>query len=537
MKKMILFFTGILSVFIIQAQSVDEARNLIIHERYNSAKQMLHQLIKDNAGNETAWYLLTQAYLEDDKLDAIKDSLQKAPADLVSSPMLQVAKGHILLKENKLAEADAFFNNALKQTKNKNAAVLEAVARAQFGADAGNAQYGVELVNKAIKRDKRNPALYNLLGDLYRKLNNGSESYRAYEQALALDPNNAVAKYNLGKIFVSQNNAEYYLKYFKEAVEADPLYAPALYELYYHYYFRDVNVAMDYLKKYIAASDYDLEHEYMMTDLLFASRKYPEAIQSAQAFINKHGGKAEPRLYKLIAYSYKEINEPESAVAYMTKYFTHAADSNYVIKDFEAMGDIYSALENKRDSAAFYYDKAAMMATNDTLRSGYYKKLAELYKSSKEYSKEATWLGKYYASSPVQSNVDLFNWGVAHYMAQEYAKADSVFGVYEEKYPEQRFGYYWRARSNAALDSNMEKGLAIPHYLNVIRVAEQDTSDETNRKRLIESYGYLAAYKANTEKDFPSAITYFEKLLAIDPSNNDAKKYIDILRKNLAGKQ
>src|SRR5687767_3939036 len=231
MKKMVLLFTGILSVFIIKAQSLDEAKNLIVHERYNSAKQMLHQLIKDNAGNEMAWYLLTQTYLQQDKLDTIRDSLQKAPADLVSSPMIQVAKGHILLKENRNAEADVYFNNALKQTKNKNAAVLEAVARAQFDADAGNAQYGVELVNKAIKRDKRNPALYNLLGDLYRKLANGSESYRAYERALALDRNNAVAKYNLGKIFVSQNNAEYYLKYFKEAVEADPSYAPALYEL------------------------------------------------------------------------------------------------------------------------------------------------------------------------------------------------------------------------------------------------------------------------------------------------------------------
>ena len=206
-----------------QAQSTDEAKALIVHERYNSAKQMLHQLIKNNAGDEMAWYLLTQAYLKDDKLDAIRDSLQQAPADLVSSPMLQVAKGHILLKENKPAEAAAFFNNALQQTKNKNAAVLAAVAQAQFDAEAGNAQYGVELVNKAIKRDKRNPALYNLLGDLYRKLVNGSESYRAYEQALAIDPNNAVARYNLGKIFVSQNNAEYYLKYFKEAVEADPL--------------------------------------------------------------------------------------------------------------------------------------------------------------------------------------------------------------------------------------------------------------------------------------------------------------------------
>jgi tetratricopeptide (TPR) repeat protein len=537
MKKTALFFLSIFASFILCAQSLDEARQLLIHERYTSANQVLHQALKNDPANAEAWYLLTQVYLQQNKQKEIKDSLMKAPADVVNQPMGAVAMGHVLLKNNEVPEATKYFDAALKETRHKNPAVLQAVAKAHYDAEAGNANYGVELVNKAIKRDKRNPALYNLLGDLYRKLGNGSASYRAYEQALEIDPNNAVAKYKLGKIFISQNNPDFYLKYFKEAVAADPSYAPALYELYYYYYFRDVNVAMDYLKKYIQASDYDLKNEYMMTDLLYASRKYQEAIESAKTFISKHGEKAEPRLYKLIAYSYKELKQPENALTYMNRYFTEAADSNYVVKDYEAMAEIYAALENKKDSAAHYYIKASELAPNDTLRADYYKKLAGLYKELKDYKNEAEWLGKYYAISPGTSNVDLFNWGVAHYMAKEYAQADSVFGVYEEKYPEQRFGYYWRARSNAALDSTMEKGLAIPHYLNVIRISEQDTTDATNKKRLIEAYGYLAAYKANTEKDFPTAVSYFEKLLALDPTNEDAKKYIEILKKSIAGNQ
>ena len=43
--------------------------------------------------------------------------------------------------------------------------------------------------------------------------------------------------------------------YIKEAVAADSLYSPALYQLYYYYYFRDVNVALNYLEKYGRSSD------------------------------------------------------------------------------------------------------------------------------------------------------------------------------------------------------------------------------------------------------------------------------------------
>jgi tetratricopeptide (TPR) repeat protein len=117
-------------------------------------------------------------------------------------------------------------------------------------------------------------------------------------------------------------------------------------------------------------------------------------------------------------------------------------------------------------------------------------------------------------------------------MAKEYVAADSVFGVYETKYPDQDFGYYWRARCDAAIDTAMTTGMAIPQYMKIVEIDGKDSANKTNRKHLIESYGYIAAYKANTEKDYAGAITFFEKLLDLDPANADARKYIDILKKN-----
>ncbi len=517
------------------SQSTGEAKTLIKHERFNSAENMLHQLLKADPNNAEAWYLLTQTYLRENKVSGIRDSFTKAPATVLDEPMMKVANGHIMLYEDKPAEARVLFDQALKETKQKNPDVLYAVAYANFDAEKGDAAYAKAAIEKAIKRDKKNPAVYVLLGDINRKLLNGSEAYRAYEQALSLDDGNPEANYKMGKIFVSQNNPEFYLKYFNKAVAADPQYAPALYELYYHYYFRDVNQAMDFLKKYIAASDPDVKNDYMVTDLLYASKKYDEAIRQATALINKQGEAAEPRLYKLVAYSYEESGKPEQAMNYMNTYFNKEQDSNYVVKDFDLMGEIYSAFEGKEDSAAVFFEKALQRTASDTVKADYYKKLAELYKKTKNYEKQADWLEKYYAANINTSNVDLFNLGVARYMSEDFSKADSVFMVYAEKYPEQQgYGYYWRARSNVALDSNMAQGLAIPHYLKVIELAEKDTANDVNKKRLIEAYGYIAAYKANTEKDYEAAVDYFEKLLTVAPENEDARKYIDILKKNIA---
>ena len=108
-----------------------------------------------------------------------------------------------------------------------------------------------------------------------------------------------------------------------------------------------------------------------------------------------------------------------------------------------------------------------------------------------------------------------------------------MFGLYAQKYPEQSFGYYWQAKSKALLDSGMKEGLAVPAYQKLISVLGKDTTDANYKKWTVEAYGYLATYEANKEKDYPEAVGYFEKMLEVDPTNEDAKKYIAILEKRI----
>lgn len=512
------------------SQSNNEAKKLIYHQRYGTADSLLHMIIKADANNAEAWYLLTQAYLKEDKIKPLKDTLLTAPNTAVDNPLIRAVYGHISLAEKNAGLAKENFDLALKQTKQKDPQVLQEIARAYIDVKEADAHYAVELLQKAIKRDKKNAEPYVLLGDAYNKLGDGSNAYTFYAKALETDPGYARASYRLGKIFTSQKNT-LYLKYFGDALAADSLYAPALYEMYYHYYFTDAAKARQYLEKYITASDYSIDNDYRLTDLLFLDKKYEQAINKGKALALAAGDSVAPRIFKLVANSYMAVNDNDSALQYMTRYFEKNTDTTYLWADYETMGSIYDSLGGHEDSAARYYALAAEKTDKETARLTLYKKIAGLYENLKNYDAQAFWLEKYYTVSPKPTNQDLFNWGIAYYYAGKYSLADSVFGLYTTKYPDQDFGYYWRARSNVAIDTAMALGLAIPHYLKVIEIAEKDTTNELNRKRLVEGYGYIASYKANHDKDYAASMEYFEKVVALQPENADAKKYVAILKK------
>lgn len=533
--KQILFFIFFMSGgYGMYAQSLQDAKSLMYHERFISASDLLRNTIKSDPRSTEAWYLLTLCYLNDDKISSFWDSVPPVPADLQNAPYITCAKGNVVLRHGKKDSATVLFNTALNQTRQKDPAILLAVAIAHIRSDSGNATYALDLLSKAIKLDKKNPALYVEQGNAFRRLYNGTEAYKSYTKAIDIDPAYGEAYYRLGKLFVTQNNPDMFLKYFRQATTADSSYAPAWYALYYYYYFKDPGQALVYLNRYISVSDPDPVNNYRRADLLYLSKKYPEAIREADWLVSGENPAIDPRLYKLQAYSYNELNDSVKALDKMRIYFEKQPDSLLIAKDFESMADMYSRFRGKEDSAAIYLSKAINMEKDSTLKISYYKNIADLYKKVNDYKSQSIWLGRFYQSNTRAGNVDLFDWGISAYLAKDYASADSIFALYSEKYPDQTFGYYWKARADIAIDTTMEKGLAVPSYKQVIRLSTQDSTGHPNKKWLVEAYGYLAAYDANTEKNYPEAMEYLENLLVQDPGNVSAKKYIEILKKNNA---
>jgi lipopolysaccharide biosynthesis regulator YciM len=539
MLKQLLFVLLSITTGTAMAQSIDEAQQFLYYDRLNSAEATVKQVIQKDPNNTEAYYWLFQTKLQQGDTAAAKQvlndvyKLQQANDKLKIDPLFEAARVHMYVINGNKTEAQTKSEEVVKDTKGKNAEVLKALAKAQIDAKQGegNYDYALELLDKAAKREKKDPGIFKLMGDAWRRKGDGGNAVSFYQQAIAADPSYARANYDIGKIYVTQNNQSIYVKHFTDAIKQDPAFSPAYYELYYHYYFRDVNEAKNYLDKYIANSDKTVDNDYMLVDLLYVSRKNQEAIDMANKLLQQQGSTAKPRLYKLIAYSYAAMGDSTKALEHINTYFEKEKPNNYVAKDYALKADL---IDNKKDSAAnqeaiTLWEKAIVLDTLPANKVDYMKQVANMYKQQGERSREAYWLGKVFETKKDPSNLDLYYWGLAHYAAAEYKQADTVFGLYSEKYPDHLHGYLWRAKANAVIDSTMENGLALPYYTKVIELADDDA--KTNKSILIQAYGYIGAYQANVKKDFPVALENFEKILQLDPGNADATKYIGILKK------
>ena len=314
--KFIFLFTTLIAATGVFAQSVDQGKRFYYYHRYNSARDQFNKVLAANPNNIDAVYWLGQTMIQDKDSLSAKALYQKALASNGNAPLLLVGTGHIELLEGKTNDARQRFETALSLTKGKDLEVINAVARANTDAIQGDANYALEKLNAAAtaqKKDIRNAESFTLMGDAYRKQINGGGAVTSYQKALALDPKYAEAQYKIGKVYLTQNNPDYFLPAFEQATQVDPNYAPAFYELYYYWYTRDINKAIGYFNKYVTISDKTSTTDYDVIGNIWASGNFQEAIKQATAKIGELGDKADPRYYKLVAYSYDNMKDSVNA--------------------------------------------------------------------------------------------------------------------------------------------------------------------------------------------------------------------------------
>lgn len=517
---------------LLMAQDAAEVEQLLDNERYESAEVILEKKINEEGVMPDINYLLVKTYLEQDKIDEVKDFISKYKLNESpdADPLDRITYARYLLQKGDNAGATAIFNSILESKKNrKNPTLLMAMAEVNITEPKGNASLALEWLKMAADKDEDNPSVFILEGLAYRKLSDASKAYLAFQQALKKDKNNVKAHYLLGKIFTAQKNTEVYLEHFMKAYEIDSTYAPVLEALYDHYYYVDVRIARKYLEKFIANSDHNTQHDYRMTDMYYLTGDYNRAINEALKLIDNEKEKVQPRLYKLMAYSAMKSNDTLKALEYANQYFSKEQPAKLIAADFELRAILTEAQPGAEKGAIDYYSIATEMDTLIANKIKYATAIVKLAKKADMASKQAYWLGKLYQWKEKTNNIDLFNWGLAHYTAAEYPQSDSVFTLYTERYPEDIFGYYWRAQANAAIDTALTEGLAVPHYQKVTEIGEIDK--EKNKKMLLKAYGYLGGYEANIRNDYVRSLMWFEKYLELDSENADAKRYAETLQK------
>jgi tetratricopeptide (TPR) repeat protein len=513
------------------AQSVEDGKKFFYYKRYKSARETFEKIVNANPNNIEAVYWLGQTLIEQGDSTAAKEQYQKLLTQNGNAPLVLAGMGQIELMEGKTNDARQRFESAISLTKGRDVDVFNAVARANIQAKAGDANYAIEKLTQATQVKRFNdPTTYLLMGDAYRKLIDGGNAVQNYEKAFSMNNNLAEAKFNIAKIYLTQQNYSMYLKYMQEAIHADANYAPAYYDLYVYYYERDVHLSKENLEKYTAVADKTPELEYDQVTIYYAARDFQTAIEKAKEKIQQYGEKADPRYYKLIAYSYAELKDTTNAKPFMDQYFTVQKPSGYVPKDFSFHAQLLSKFPGNEAEAFAKFEKAVELDTALTGKLQLMDEAAKLAKSMGDHAQEANWYGKIYRTDPNASNRDLYNYGFALYQAQMFDSAYAVFKTYQEKYPDEIYGYLWGSRAAQGIDSTFEQGLAATEYEIFAREASRIDSVKF-KSQIIFSYKLLAQYYNNVKKDADSAILYLEKVAAIDPQDEAAKKFLDMLKK------
>jgi tetratricopeptide (TPR) repeat protein len=539
------------AVFLVQqllAQSIDDGKKFMYYERFKSAKEVFEKLVTANPKNEDAAYWLGQAYIGLEDVAKAKQTYQAALQANATSPLVMVGMGHIELLENKATDARNHFDMAINNSKSKDNEVLHAVGRANAYTKAGDANYGITHLQKITTTKKFNdPSVFVTIGDSYRKLVDGGNAVLAFKNALTLNPKYAAAKYKEGLIYESQKNREFFLPAFEEAAVMDPNYGPAFYSLYAYWYFRDVAKAEDYLNKYIAVIDSDPQNDYYRIYLKYASGQFKEAITQSDDLIKRVGADIiKPRIYVLKAYSHKSLAEKlakdKDSVAAVAEYanakknidiyLAKAKPEDIVPKDYELLGDIMAGTPGSESQSYAFYEKAMDADTVQENKASYLDKAVVQAKKQNDKAATAYWAEKQYKAKKTPSNVDMYNLGRIFFDAgaatgdfNYFRKSDSVFAIYSTQYPDQAYGYYWRARANWSIDTSMVNSMANPHFEKFIQVASASKDSVSFRPQIKLAYKYFIGYNIFVKKDYKVAIEFCDKILAIDPNDAEAKEY------------
>jgi tetratricopeptide (TPR) repeat protein len=565
-----IFFLLAISVGVVaiaNGQTVQDGKNHLFAQRFELAEQAFQQVLKSNPADPDALYWGGQAAIERE-LDSVKKIAvarawyDKALQAAANSPLVMVGAGHADLLENKKDEARQKFESALTMSRTRkgdNIDILNAVSRSNIEAKAGDLNYAIAKMTAQIEKGDKNAEMYLLLGNAVRKARpgeGGGEAYQNYLEALRLNPGYALASYRLARLFDSQKNWELVLQYLNECVQKDPRFTPAYYELFYYYFYRrDYATAEKQLQQFIETKqpEKNIQDEFLYSQLCWARGDFACAIAKSEQVIASLGAATKPRVYRLLADAYYQQGDTlakqqqtdaanasfVNAKKYSDLFFGRTGDEmdGVALYDYQLRADIIDKTGGTPAEVFDTYLQSTRVDTLANLKVDLLKKGADRFKAKGDSLSriiEGNLRTLILTTKPNPSQRDLFDAGFAYYQGKSYGTADSLFGVYVTKYPEESFGYMMKYNIQRAIDTSMELGSAVPWAEKYLVILEKDTVK--NKKTIIGVAGYLAAYSANVLKDKEKALVYLRRMLSLDPTNAAIQQNITVLEKAAAPK-
>lgn len=539
------------------AQDINQAKNAIDVEQFDKAKSILKSIIQSNPTNGRASFLLGNVYLVQTINDSAKISFQKGLAAKEGQRLNYIGLGEIDLDNGNTTAAEANFALALKDIRKKDTEELLYLGKAYTFSAKPDYKKAIEILNKAKAINPNDSQILLALGDAYYGDKNQNEAYSAYRNAFQIDPTLLRAKMQLGVLLKGAKSFDEAIKAFSEVIAINPNYGPVYRELAETYYKWGRNkrskeseymkIAIGHYEKYLSLTDRSLDSRMRHADFLVLVKDYKELEKEANAMAAMD--KVNPRIFRYLGYSAFENGNYDLSLKSLESY---VANTNNKI-----IGQDYLYLAKAKFKKAKSADGTTMDQTLFDAGLVDIKKAIEIEPSILDELNEvgkSLFNDKFYKAATAVFEFDTTNaegpnyledniyYGLSIYYGsgkrpegqpidmESLKKADLAFERVYVASPTYLDALLYRARTNSLMTNDE---MTIKYYEEFLtKTIEKGPEQLTNPvvlKKVIESYNTSAAAYANKDKE--KAIQYFNKTLALDPTNSYATKSIELLKK------
>ncbi|MFV8376919.1 tetratricopeptide repeat protein [Flavobacterium sp. LB1P62] len=556
MNKFKIFSVALLaSVTVSQAQDLTQAKKAIDAEQFDNAKSILKSIINSKPSNGRAAFLLGNVYLTQNVADSAKIYFQKGLSGTEGAKLNYIGLGQLDLDNGNPVAAQANFALASKDVKKKDVEEYIYIGKAYMAANKPDYKSALSILSRAKINNPQDAQVLLELGNAFYGDKNQNEAYVAYRDAFQADPTLIRAKMQLGVLLKGAKAYTEAVKAYDNVIATNANYGPVYRELAETYYLWGRNEpskgkvylqkALDYYEKYMSLTDYSLTSRMRHADFLILAGDY-KALE-IEANKMKELDKVNPRILRYLGFAAYENGNADVAIQSLESFISSPGNKVLAV-DYQYLGfakikksigvDGKTVDPTLFNNGILDVKKAVEMEITITNNlSDFGKELYEL-----KLFKEAGAIFEIAVTNKESRNFLLDNFYLGNSLYYDNTrkdivkadpialqKADVAFGNVIEASPATQDAYIFRARTNRLMEKD---DMMVKYYEDYIKVVTEKGPEEIEKKavksKIIESYNNSAASYANTDK--AKAIEYFNKTLALDPTNEYAIKSLQTLK-------
>ena len=507
---------------------------------------LISEYSTDQTTRQITCFYLGNIYFTENKLDSAEIYFKKGLVDKDDNVLNTIGLAMLKIKTNP-KDAEQQIQTVLK--------LRSAKRNPDFFIAAANAYLVNGLIDQAVIYQEKAKDIKTkyaplaiLMGDIELAKKNVGNACSNYELAILYDANckEAYVKYARAYRNVNSTLAIDMLNRLKVKEPTFLLVDKELADIYYMN--NEFDKAAALYDSYLKSGNTNAQDliKYAMT--LFFNHDFPKSLQIANDGLKKEP--RNPAFNRLAMYNNTDLKQYDDAIKSADRLFNQSDKADFTYLDYRYYGQALSQTK-QYDLAIVQYKKAI---ESDSSHVELWKDISDMYVSKKDYTNAISSFDIYLSSlkedkltsdvyydfgklyySYGTSTDSISNESVAGLKKKALLKADSIFAKVITLEPTNYRGYRLRALTNLSLDPDGVQGLAKLYYEQALKIVESKPDVARYNSVIIECSRYLGYYYS--KKDFIQSKVYWNKILAIEPTDEMANKALTIIEKAQKGKK